>query len=643
MDSLIYYFSVYSLVVYSLWLLGGLVLFPTKWVNLNSQSTDFFRLVAGVLTATFLSAIFHTHGRSIFWLFLFVLIPVIQAKGIAFNWAFLRSKQIWLPKPRMALFFIPFILQYFFYGPLDAFLPTDIVDYVTFSQYNSLNKVENSLGVVNLLLGKDVAANTPYHYAELWLNQLFYTCFPELNAARLLLHITYPLLMYLLILGLWSLIPTESKWRSTYIFIAFSALFFGSLAGNLTNLFFSGFLAFNKGTIVFENMGFFENTLPSAYHGAKHTYAMVLIVFMFLIRSHPRVLWTMLGLMTGVNIGLFFGVVSAVFFEVLYDICCGNFKKKGIEKAIWVGMPILALSLFYGLNPKGTYSASTAMLYLGDDSLSIKGEISRALHRVILPIIYIILIYLPVILMLIWNRWGLNFKRHILGRLLFFSLIIPLFSRIFLNGFDSAQFLTYLLPLLNIGTLIFVIESNSIKRLGRGVVFVVLGLSAFNAYQVFKVSTQRRELYSSFYSIPYQDAVKEHLLKNKTNAIAYLLNDSSRTANMPGNWSNLKPGSLAAASNHWGIISLNFPWEERNFKSWNNDSPKNHQQFFFKDSLHTARFYLVHLPEFVQQKKINAVFVERGAVDSWVRPLAHTVFFDSHSGEKCYILNQTLN
>jgi hypothetical protein len=227
--------------------------------------------------------------------------------------------------------------------------------------------------------------------------------------------------------------------------------------------------------------------------------------------------------------------------------------------------------------------------------------------------------------------------------MLFFSLIIPLFSRIFLNGFDSAQFLTYLLPLLNIGTLIFVIESNSIKRLGRGVVFVVLGLSAFNAYQVFKVSTQRRGLYSSFYSIPYQDAVKEHLLKNKTNAIAYLLNDSSRTANMPGNWSNLKPGSLAAASNHWGIISLNFPWEERSYKSWNNESPRNHQQFFFKDSLHTERFYLVHLPEFVQKKKINAVFVERGAVDSWVRPLAHTVFFDSLSGEKCYILNQTLN
>lgn len=643
MDSLIYYFSAYCLILYSHWLLGGLLLFSTKWVTPDSQKADFLRLVAGVLTATFLSAIFHTHGRSIFWLFLFLLIPVIQAKGIAFNWTFLRLKQVWIPKPGMALFFIPFILQFFFYDPLDAFLPTDIVDYVTFSHYNTLNKVENSLGVVNLLLGKNAAAATPYHYAELWLNQLFYTCFPRLNAARLLLHVTYPLLMYLLILGLWSLIPTEGRWRIMYILMAFSVLFFGSLAGSLTNAFLSNFLALNQGTIVFENMGFFENTLPSAYHGAKHTYAMVLIVFMFLVRSHPRVLWTMLGLMTAVNIGLFFGVVSAVFFEVLYDVYCGNFKKKGIEMAIWAGMPILALSLFYGLNPKGTYSASTAMLYLGNEFLSIKGEISRALHRVILPILYLILIYIPVILMLIRNWGGLNFKKHTLGRMLFFSLIIPLFSRIFLKGFDSAQFLTYVLPLLNVGTLIYVLETNPRKgRLG-GMAIIVFGLSLFNFYQVFKVSTQRRELYGSFYSIPYQDAVKEHLLNNKTNAIAYLLNDSSRIANMPGNWSNLKPGSLAAVSNRWGIVSLNFPWEERNFKSWNNDSPRNHQQFFFKDSLHSERFYLVHLPEFVQQKKINTVFVERGAIDTWIRPLAHTVLFDSLSGEKCYILNQTIH
>ena len=73
-------------------------------------------------------------------------------------------------------------------------------------------------------------------------------------------------------------------------------------------------------------------------------------------------------------------------------------------------------------------------------------------------------------------------------------------------------------------------------------------------------------------------------------------------------------GSLVANFNHWGLISLNFPFVPLDFRSWDNNSLVNHQQFFCDVDMDFDRFEMSHLPEFIRRQKIQFIFIESDSV-----------------------------
>jgi hypothetical protein len=640
---IINYLIFYSLFVFLSWLLGGFLIGFFCVIQKSEPRFDFLRLLAGILLFILLTAILHTSGGTVAWILLFLPLAVAFDLRKKMGWRLPPMQTLFLPPRILLLVYIPFFMQYFFYGPFDTVIPSDIVDYATFSHFNVRNGVENTYGILNDFKGLKSLGMTPYHYTELWFNEGFLILFPWFNSARALLHITYPLFMATFLLGVYAAVPFPYRNHLFALFLLPSALFFGPIAGNQLNQLLDNCISFNQGVIVFENNGFFGNTIPVAYHGGKHSLFMCFVLLLYHVRNRPIVFWASISVLPVLNIGLTLGVVSFCFFEVLLHHRHWIVSKQGWLKLGLLAMPTFSMAAIYIVFAKSSYLASTAFIYSGTEEFNTAGELSRAVYRFGFVLVYLLIIYLPVFPM-VW----VIFKKHniqetILLRMLMFILIIPLFSRIFLTGFDSAQFLTYLLPAVNIIILLTAVELISGRLVQNRVSITFLGLffivGGYNAIQTAFVAKHRKEDYSEYYSLEYINKVKQLCKSHSESNIGYVLSDSTRKANMPSNWENLKPGSLAGKMNRWGLISLNFPFDELSFKSWNNDATANHQQFFFRAGGDQAEFNTQHLGRFIQQQSIKLVFVEKNAPPLPASVPILEAHQDPKSGETIVVLN----
>jgi hypothetical protein len=611
------YLIFFSLSVYLCWLIGGFLIGLFGVIQKSDPRVDFFRLSAGILLFIFLTAILHTSGGTVAWILLFLPAALAFDLRKKMGWKLPSMQTLILPPGILLVAYIPFFVQYFFYGPFDTIIPADIVDYATFSHFNVKNGVENTFSILNDAKGFKSPAMTPYHYAELWFNEGFLALSPGFNSARALLHITYPIFMATFMLGVYAVVPLAHRNRFFALILLLSALFFGPIAGKQLNHLLDNWFAFNQGIIVFENNGFFGNTLPVAYHGGKHALFMCFVLLLYHVRNRPVVFWAGISVLPVLNIGLILGVVSFCFFEVLLHHRQWITSKKGWLKLILLAMPTLGMACIYLVFAKSSYLTSSAYIYSGSEELNLAGELSRAAQRLGLTLVYLLFIYLPVFPMVWIILKKISYKENILLRILMFILIIPLFSRILLTGFDSAQFLTYLLPAVNAIIMILALEVISKpfvnKRISVAVLGLILCVVGYNIYQTYTVAKNRKEYYTDYYSPEYLNKVEQICKTYPELNIGYVLSDSTRRANMPSNWENLRPGSLAGKMNRWGLISLNFPFDGRSFKSWNNDATANHQQFFFRAGGNQAEFNTQHLGRFIQQQSIKLVFVEKNA------------------------------
>jgi hypothetical protein len=599
--------------------------------------------LAGILLIIFLTAILQTSGGTVVWILLFLPAALAFDLRKKLGWRLPPIQTLILPPRVLLVVYIPFFVQYFFYGPFDTIIPSDIVDYATFSHFNVKNGVENTFSILNDVKGFKSPAMTPYHYAELWFNEGFLAFSPGFNSARGLLHITYPIFMATFLLGVYAVVPLAYRNRLFALILLPLALFFGPISGKQLNHLLDTWFAFNQGIIVFENNGFFGNTLPVAYHGGKHALFMCFVLLLYHVRNRPVVFWAGISVLPVLNIGLTLGVVSFCFFEVLLHHRHWIVSKQGWLKLGLLAMPTFSMAAIYIVFAKSSYLASTAFIYSGTEEFNTAGELSRAVYRLGFALVYLLIIYLPLFPM-VWVLFKkYNIQETILLRMLMFILIIPLFSRIFLTGFDSAQFLTYLLPAVNIIILLTAVELISGRLVQNRVSITILGLffivGGYNAIQTAFVAKHRKEYYSEYYSLEYINKVKQLCKSHSESNIGYVLSDSTRKANMPSNWENLKPGSLAGKMNRWGLISLNFPFDERSFKSWNNDATANHQKFFFKAGGNQTEFNTPHLGRFIQQQSIKLVFVEKNAPTLPASVPILEAYQDQKSGETIVVLN----
>jgi membrane-associated HD superfamily phosphohydrolase len=185
------------------------------------------------------------------------------------------------------------------------------------------------------------------------------------------------------------------------------------------------------------------------------------------------------------------------------------------------------------------------VIYNGSEEITVKGEIIRAVMRVTHSLLFVIIVYSPLLLTFLISRK--ETKNTEVNLPLFFvttSLIVPVLSRAILIGFDSAQFLTYLLPAFTIFLLFVILKfivyhKNKIWKRTLTIT-ILLVLISTNAYYLTENNRSKNKVYNEIYSDEYVKNVKLALSKpEQVKKIGYVLSQELLHTNMPSNW-NIK-------------------------------------------------------------------------------------------------------
>jgi hypothetical protein len=648
MNDILDYFGLYLLSITIIWLIGVVVMAPfMQSEKVKSLRFTFFRLLSGILTLTFASAIYFTEGKTIFWLLgIIPIIMLLQKKDKLSIIQLSRNPLDWLPNKYLAMLIpIPFLIQYLNFGPSSSFLPCDIIDYVTTMEFNTIYKRENFFGTLNMFPSVKISEHTPYHYAELWLNHLFSKLYNN-NPGKNLLYVTYTTLFLTVLAGFISLFA-EKGLKKIWLPLIVVALFMGGpIYWSGISEWFGNVRYLGGSFIIFENFGFFGNTILSAHHAQKHLYFAALFIAVISLKNNKLLSLSLISIFPVINIGLTLGVFS---FGVSFFLLNIFRKPFNLREIMVLAIPGTLMVGFYALsNMTNTDAAYSSLLYSGSEEITVKGEIIRAIMRVTHTILFLVLVFSPLLFTYLIARKEIENRGFDLP--LFFavtSLIVPVLSRPILVGFNSAQFLTYLLPALTI-VLVFASVETIISKNNWGwkkslVAIVLLALLSSNAYYLIENNRSKNKLYTDIYNEEYIRKVKLALSETEqVKKIGYVLSEDILIANMIDNWKHQNVGSLAAENNSWGIISLNFPLINHDFKSWLNESYHNHQQFFW-DSNSDLDFYDSHLTNFIIENSISHVFIGIDAENKWIKNFETEEIIDKKSGERLILIRGRRN
>ncbi len=193
------------------------------------RARTFIRLMTGLITIVFLTALWFTKGQtimlglllpSLYILFEWRRSPGAKLKGA---WTISREDLSALAKgmiPLLAILCFRFLFWNEHYG-LTINYYTDVVFYQKLSHYLDIMGRE-SISMEYFLGG----GPSPYHYLELWLN-VFFTKITGINHTNVLIGGTYTTLAILVFFGFHAIAGQFEKTRTTNILFSLVFLFFG--------------------------------------------------------------------------------------------------------------------------------------------------------------------------------------------------------------------------------------------------------------------------------------------------------------------------------------------------------------------------------------------------------------------------------
>ena len=619
----------------------GIIVGFSQFIKIESIQESilnfFVRQLSIVTIAISLFATIATKGKTIFLLFIVLFIYLFIKKKISFqlpkqlNQKTLQSIFLIIP-----IIIIQFLLQ-FDLSKLTPFLPSaDILEYATFASSMAQFGNENKYEALNQLYPHLFSGVGPYHYYEIWFTSLLGNLTSK-SYALLLQLVVYPYLIWLFTLGILSVFEQyTTKITIKEYALCFLFLFIGPVYLSIYQSIFNDGDFFSS--TVFTVPGFVKQTLAYSYYGQKHlpVYIFGILSFLFLLRK-DYINSILIGLMTSVcSFGTFPGVFGA--FGLLF-----LFKKELQTKFNFILFCVIGLisilimsSFKMGINTE----ISQKTFYVHDflQYLNLKGEMIRLATKIVVPFLWLTILYFPFLVLFYLNRkliFGIKeFKwlYFLIGGLfisgsLFISLV---------QGLNSDQFLTNLIPLFNIAIILTIIHLYfrcSAKKITIAIVSVSLFANIlFLVSYYYKGSVPTNQLYNEKIITKVQQKLKH---TKKTDLIAYLLSDQIINTKPPSNWYGEKPGKIFILENYFNLVNINYPYTsyKRNTSSIA-FCPDNQMRFYLKDKkVPNENFGKIQV-DFLKQHKIKWIFCGKGTtISKDIRLLIETTFYDTVSGE----------
>jgi hypothetical protein len=605
-------------------------IYSTKQTN---SLEIFTKLTFGSLIILIASSVYWTKGNTIFLGLIFPIYFLMRGNTIRPSFELPTLKQIGY----LNLIATPIIIcQLILYSNCGewSLLPIDVNNHAELSFFFKQG-FESKYAALNSLDALNVPTKSPYHYCDSWLTTFFHTIFPKTYIGYTIMFVVYPILFTILLSGIMSILNSLKINTFTALLFSLLLLFLGPIDMDFTRKIFDTGNLLTSNTVIFENAGFFFNTLAFSYHGQKHIPFYILacwIVIMFMKSKEQKAIY-LLGFAPLINIGLAPGIAGGLGLYSLYKI----WKSKEIFPTLHQALPAffstLFLIVFYKIN--GGYDIEhQTVINTFSSNLNIKGEFLKIVLKIGYALIFLCLIYFINLLLFISEKRSLISKP--LSLLVLFTILSGLLTRIIFEGFNTPQFLSYILPFVNI-YLIYVFSVNYRSNLKSKISLVLILIICINNFcQTYFHATTRREI--SISKIHAEDFIKKTnvLLATTSNPkFGYLLSDNDYKMIPPGFWYGYYPCEFLLTRDCFQFYSLNFPNQHyaKNSQQSNNFSP-NHLRYIFPHSM-SRKEYENAVIKFINKSQIDFVLVkQKTTIPFSIRKIIKDSLVDSKTGDR---------
>jgi len=616
----------------------------TPWKN------SFLSLVTGISFSVGVVAIFKTSGLTIYWLLAFpFLFGLWKRTGLSCR---VSIKSVIIPAG-LVIGTVFWGLQFLLFGPLsgEVFLPPDVRIYAGHMYY--LNQgYENLLSVLNVTPLVDSAALVPYHYFEMWLGVAIWQMTPWVGLGNCLLFVAYPVSFFAVFLGVMAFLECKG-WSKAYwtIFIFPLLAFIGPIYSSSLIDWFNEVPFLGRNVIIYENFGFFRNTVLYAFHAQKH----LPFVMFFLLgiiaweRKGWRYAFAVFAIVPIVNTALTPAIGFALATMIIWKaIVTGRYIYYFRTGIVYI-IPVTVMTILYIVySPQLPNGASEKLLYTGSEDLNSKGEVLRAIMRFSLGGFWVILIYLPVLLAL-WVAKIHRLTGKTFTYLCFVGLLAlgGLLTRPFVASFNSGQLITYALPAFNVFAfcLLFAAVFGSMqlkfwRRLVSGLLVGVVLIA--NVIDVVKLNFKARKYVANAYSGAYLSAVNEEINREPDAIIGYRLSTENVALIHPGLWYySPMPGEFLSLRNSYRVLSLNYPYFTYKHMGSNHFfTPFNHMQYVMPADSISISMFEERIPKMIDFFNVRFVIMAADTMPSWLMERSTKIIRDEKSGELFVVLSE---
>ena len=611
----------------------------------KSQSLVFDFFIRQIITLSILISSFAlviTKGKTVFIIFIFSFIYLLFKKKVSFvlpkELKKIECKFVFLIIP---VIFIQFILQFDIFS-LTPYLPSaDITQYASYAysmvEFGSENKYE----ALNKLYPHLFSGIGPYHYYEIWFTSLL-GFFTGKSYILILQFIVYPYLIWLFILGI------ASVFEEYYLKISIKQYVLCFLLLFVGPVYFTAYESiFNDGdflsSTVFTVPGFVKQTLSFSYFGQKHlpVYIFGILSFLFLIKKQYSYFILSGMMITICAFGTVPGIIGS--FGVLFLIKKELRTKSNFFIFCMIGGALVIIMSLFKLNINNEISQKT--FYFNDflKHLNIKGEIVRFISKFVVPFIWFSILYAPFIVLFFVYRKSVFLMKELKWIYLLVGLLF-IFGAFFISivqGLNSDQFLTNLLPLFNVVIIISLIHLYHQLKEKKIILYTIVSTVLINGLFILTYYSSNLKKQHVFFDLRIIDKVNTELSKSESKPIiAYLLSDKDLKEKPPTNWYGIKPGKMFGLTNYYNLVNINYPYTEY---SRNTSSiafgPDNQMRFYLKDQPILVDSIGKYQVGFIVKNKIKWIFCEKNAhLTKELTSLVYKSFHDSISGESYYRL-----
>ena len=603
----IYYSIFYFFILFTSFLVGHFI------YNLFSKSDNnyifqiFVKLTIGILFFSFFTSVFFTAFNTVQLFFLVPIILLVKTTTIRIRYVHPRLSEFKI----LTIATLPILLiQYYLYSSfnIENLLPIDINNHAEIGFFMKQG-FESKYTALNSLHAQNVPLRSPYHYFEIWYNTFVVTLFPNLKVGYSLLYITYPIFFTTYLIGIISLLKIFNFNKYVLFGLSILFLFFGPMDIHFFRHIFDVNHLFSTNVIVFENVGFFFNTLIFSYHGQKHIpfYLISILFIALLIKNNDSQAFTILSFAPIINIGLLPGLLGGILLFLSYKKIRGTSWRSIISRVYPLLLSIIFIFIYYKIN--GGYDIENqTKLNLMNSDLNLKGEIIKIIIKIVYCILFISLLFIVPILLLLFNRKPNEINS--IKKLLIISLCVfvsGLITRPLIEGFNSPQFLSYLFPFFNIVFIFLISKKIASFRLFNKLILVICVITycIVNVFATnFHVTTRREISINYSHSKSFTDSTFLLLHKSTNKRIGYFLSKNDFETISPGFWYGYYPCEFLLTKDYFAFYSLNFP----NFKypdnsSKSNEFSPNHLRYMLPKKI-TFTQYKKMLPSFIRKNKI---------------------------------------